>query len=49
LTAASGQDQVNRIRYTGVGPNSPLYDNKTPEARAFNRTVTITLEYISAE
>ena len=49
LTAASGQDQVKRIQYKGVGPNSPLYDNKTPEARAFNRTVTITLEYLSAE
>jgi outer membrane protein OmpA-like peptidoglycan-associated protein len=49
LTAASSQDQLERIRYTGVGPNSPLYGNNTPEARSFNRTVTITLEYLSAE
>jgi len=49
LTAACNQDEIKRIQYKGVGPKSPLYDNITPEARAFNRTVTITLEYLSGE
>ena len=47
LTAAYGEDPGERVRHRGVGPNSPLYDNTTPEARAFNRTVTITLEYMA--
>ncbi|NNG01590.1 MAG: OmpA family protein [Desulfobacteraceae bacterium] len=33
------------IRYSGIGPFAPLYDNKAPEGRALNRTVTVTLEY----
>lgn len=49
LAAAYGEAPGDRIRYSGVGPNTPLYDNLSPEARAFNRTVTITLEYMSAE
>jgi len=49
LTAAYGEDFGERIRYSGVGPNTPLYDNLLPEARSFNRTVTITLEYLSEE
>lgn len=49
LAAAYGGAPGDRIRYSGVGPNTPLYDNLSPEARAFNRTVTITLEYLSAE
>jgi outer membrane protein OmpA-like peptidoglycan-associated protein len=49
LAAAYGEAAGERIRYAGVGPNTPLYDNQSPEARAFNRTVTITLEYMSAE
>ncbi|MCK7497249.1 MAG: OmpA family protein [Comamonadaceae bacterium] len=49
LKAAFSEDPGDRIRYTGVGPNTPLYDNMTAEGRAFNRTVTITLEYMSAE
>jgi outer membrane protein OmpA-like peptidoglycan-associated protein len=49
LAAASGQAAGDRIRYSGVGPNTPLYDNLSPEARSFNRTVTITLEYLSKE
>jgi outer membrane protein OmpA-like peptidoglycan-associated protein len=49
LGAAYGEAPGERIRYSGVGPNTPLYDNLSPEARAFNRTVTITLEYLSAE
>lgn len=49
LKAAFSVDPGDRIRYSGVGPNSPLYDNTLPGGRAFNRTVTITLEYMSAE
>jgi outer membrane protein OmpA-like peptidoglycan-associated protein len=49
LTTAFGQDPGDRIRHKGVGPNTPLYVNTLPEARAYNRTVTITLEYLSAE
>jgi outer membrane protein OmpA-like peptidoglycan-associated protein/Mg-chelatase subunit ChlD len=49
LTAAYGEDHGDRISNRGVGPNEPLYDNATPEARAFNRTVTITLEYMTKE
>jgi len=49
LTAAYGEPAGDRIRHSGVGPNSPLYENVSPETRSFNRTVTITLEYMSAE
>lgn len=49
LAAAYGDAAGERIRHEGVGPNNPLYDNTTPETRAFNRTVTITLEYLAAE
>jgi len=45
LIASYGEDAAGRITYRGVGPFEPLYDNSTPEARAFNRTVTIILEY----
>jgi outer membrane protein OmpA-like peptidoglycan-associated protein len=47
LIAAYGEDPGERVRHRGVGPSNPLYDNATPEARAFNRTVTITLEYMA--
>jgi len=49
LSAGFGETPGDRIRYSGVGPNTALFDNQSPEARAFNRTVTITLEYLSAE
>ncbi len=49
LAAAYGEPGSVNIRHSGVGPNSPIYDNLSPEARAFNRTVTITLEYLSME
>jgi outer membrane protein OmpA-like peptidoglycan-associated protein len=49
LAASYGEAPGDRIRYSGVGPNNPLFDNLTPEARSFNRTVTITLEYVSKE
>ena len=48
LTASYGEDPAGRIQYRGVGAAEPLYDNATPEGRAFNRTVTITLEYTAA-
>jgi outer membrane protein OmpA-like peptidoglycan-associated protein len=49
IVAALGESGGGRIKHSGVGPNTPLYDNLTPEARGFNRTVTIQLEYLSAE
>ena len=49
LTAGYGELTGERIRQRGVGPYDPLFDNQTPEARAFNRTVTITLEYMQGE
>jgi outer membrane protein OmpA-like peptidoglycan-associated protein len=49
LAAAMGESAAKRIRYSGVGADSPLFDNQSPEGRSFNRTVTITLEYLSAE
>jgi len=49
LKSAFEQDPGDRISYTGVGPNNPPYDNISPEGRSFNRTVTITLEYMSIE
>ncbi len=49
LTTAYGEAPGDRIRYSGVGPKSPLFDNLSPEARSFNRTVIITVEYLSAE
>jgi len=35
----------DRISYEGKGPVDPLFDNGLPEGRAFNRTVTVILEY----
>lgn len=49
ISGALAEPAGGRVKHSGVGPNSPLYDNKTPEARSFNRTVTIQLEYVSAE
>jgi outer membrane protein OmpA-like peptidoglycan-associated protein len=49
LSAGFGETLGERIRYSGVGQDSPLFDNLSPEARTFNRTVTITLEYLSAD
>jgi len=44
-----GEDAAGRITYAGVGEADPLYDNLSPEARSFNRTVAITLEYLAKE
>ncbi len=49
LADVYGDAASDAIRHSGVGPNTPLFDNLSPEARAFNRTVTITLEYISTD
>ncbi len=49
LAAAYGEDLGTRVTVAGVGSKNPLFDNSSPEARSFNRTVTITLEYLSAE
>jgi outer membrane protein OmpA-like peptidoglycan-associated protein len=42
---AGGIEGMDRITYAGAGPYDPLYDNKLPEGRALNRTVTVSLEY----
>jgi len=47
VSSAYGEDSGDHIRQSGVGPRDPLFDNMTPEARAFNRTVTITLDYMA--
>ena len=47
MSSAYGEGFSDHIRYSGVGPKEPLFDNMTPEARAFNRTVIITLEYMA--
>lgn len=49
LSVAYREAPSDHIRYGGVGPNDPLFDNMTPEARALNRTVTITLEYMAGD
>jgi len=41
----SGMATGENVTFVGMGPYEPLYDNATPEGRAMNRTVTITLEY----
>jgi len=49
LKQAYGEDPGERLLRSGVGPHNPLYDNTTSEARAFNRTVTITLDYMTGD
>lgn len=41
----SAQGLSPNLHTQGLGPNAPLYDNNTPEGRALNRTVTVSLEY----
>ncbi len=41
----SGIDATEQIAFRGDGPDDPPYNNSTPEGRAFNRTVTIAIEY----
>nr|NJM04407.1 OmpA family protein [Desulfobacula sp.] len=45
----SGISSPERVTSKGNGPHNPPYDNASPEGRSFNRTVTITLEYATAE
>jgi outer membrane protein OmpA-like peptidoglycan-associated protein len=42
---AAGMTSDQKLSHTGVGARNPLYNNATPEGRALNRTVTVTLEY----
>jgi len=42
---ASGVAASERISFEGAGPCKALYDNGLPQGRAFNRTVTVALEY----
>jgi outer membrane protein OmpA-like peptidoglycan-associated protein len=42
---AGGTAARERVSFEGRGPADPLYDNGLPEGRAFNRTVTVILEY----
>jgi outer membrane protein OmpA-like peptidoglycan-associated protein len=42
---AAGMAAKNRVAFEGKGPADPLFDNGLPEGRAFNRTVTVILEY----
>ena len=45
LILSSGIRARDGIRHDGRGPADPLFDNGLPEGRAFNRTVTVSLEY----
>jgi outer membrane protein OmpA-like peptidoglycan-associated protein len=42
---AGGAAGRERVSFEGKGPFEPIFDNGLPEGRAFNRTVTIILEY----
>jgi outer membrane protein OmpA-like peptidoglycan-associated protein len=45
LILASSLAAKDRVTFEGKGPVDPLFDNSLPEGRAFNRTVTVILEY----
>lgn len=42
---AGGVAARDRVSFEGKGSVDPLFDNGLPEGRAFNRTVTVILEY----
>jgi outer membrane protein OmpA-like peptidoglycan-associated protein len=42
---AGGAAAKDRATFEGKGPVDPLFDNGLPEGRAFNRAVTVFLEY----
>jgi outer membrane protein OmpA-like peptidoglycan-associated protein len=42
---AAGITDKNRVAFEGKGPVDSLFDNTLPEGRAYNRTVTVILEY----
>ena len=41
----AGLTELKNLTYKGVGLHQPLYDNASPEGRALNRTVVVTLDY----
>ncbi len=43
--AAGGAPSQGRIVHEGKGSSEPLYDNRLPEGRAYNRTVSVIVEY----
>lgn len=45
ITDILGESSQTTITHLGVGPFDPLYGNGSPENRALNRTVTVTLAY----
>ncbi|HSO61223.1 MAG TPA: OmpA family protein [Desulfobacterales bacterium] len=45
LILGGGIPARDGITHDGRGPADPLFDNDLPEGRAFNRTVTVRLEY----
>jgi outer membrane protein OmpA-like peptidoglycan-associated protein len=45
LILAGGVPDRERVTFEGRGPADALFDNGLPEGRAFNRTVTVILEY----
>jgi len=45
LILAGGLAAKDRVSFEGKGSVDPLFDNGLPEGRAFNRTVTVILEY----
>ncbi|SDM30465.1 OmpA family protein [Geoalkalibacter ferrihydriticus] len=49
LIRNAAPDSAARIQHRGAGMIDPPYDNQSPETRAFNRTVTITLEYLARQ
>ncbi len=42
---AGGAAARERVSFEAKGPADPVFDNSLPEGRAFNRTVTVILEY----
>jgi outer membrane protein OmpA-like peptidoglycan-associated protein/Mg-chelatase subunit ChlD len=45
ILAGVTPEKGNKVAFEGKGPSEPLFDNSLPEGRAYNRTVTVTLEY----
>ncbi|MCU0540118.1 MAG: OmpA family protein, partial [Desulfobacterales bacterium] len=45
LLLSAGVPARDRISHEGKGPAEPLYDNRLPEGRAYNRTVAVILDY----
>jgi outer membrane protein OmpA-like peptidoglycan-associated protein len=45
ITEDISPDGSRAIQYSGIGPFEPIYPNDSPENRALNRTVIVTLVY----